>query len=165
MSYDGVIDPDSAAAIAGTALEQALAALARAAASATAADGSAKVAVAAQTAITALLAGLGLPVRWTGTSLQIRLPDGSYTPAVDLKGAIGGVGQAPSIRVGTVTEGEFAVIRDPNSPDEEPVLDFVLARGLAAWTPVPAVVADGTRLVLQIVDWTGGQGAKPTAGL
>ncbi len=165
MSYEGVIDPDSAAALASTALDGATGASARAAASAAAADTSAKGAAASLAAMAKLLAGLGLPVRWTGTVLQVVLPDGTYTIGVDLQGPEGPVGPAPSIRVGTVTEGEFAVIREAGSPDATPVLDFVLPRGLAAWTPMPAAVLDGARCVLQIVDWTGGQGTKPTTGL
>ena len=31
------------------------------------------------------------------------------------------------------------------------------------WAPVLAVVNDGSRRVLQVVDWTGGEGTKPTA--
>ncbi len=165
MSYEGVIDPDSAAALASTALDGATGASARAAASAAAADTSAKGAAASLAAVAKLLAGLGLPVRWTGTVLQVVLPDGTYTIGVDLQGPEGPVGPAPSIRVGTVTEGEFAVIREAGSPDAAPVLDFVLPRGLAAWTPVPAAVLDGARCVLQIIDWTGGQGTKPATGL
>ena len=36
--------------------------------------------------------------------------------------------------------------------------------GLNGWTPVFSVAADGERGVLQISDWTGGQGDKPTTG-
>lgn len=32
------------------------------------------------------------------------------------------------------------------------------------WTAVPAIVSDGDRRVWQIVDWTGGEGTKPTTG-
>jgi hypothetical protein len=34
--------------------------------------------------------------------------------------------------------------------------------GLNGWTAVPAVVSDGARRVIQIVDWTGGTGTKPS---
>lgn len=33
------------------------------------------------------------------------------------------------------------------------------------WAPLLAVVTDGARRVLQVTDWTGGTGSKPTAGL
>ena len=36
--------------------------------------------------------------------------------------------------------------------------------GLNGWSPVLAVVVDGARNVLQVVDWTGGQGTKPVVG-
>ena len=39
------------------------------------------------------------------------------------------------------------------------------ADGYDAWTPILAVVADSARRVLQIVDWAGGEGTKPTTGL
>ncbi len=38
-------------------------------------------------------------------------------------------------------------------------------QGDAGWSPVFAVVTDGTRRVLQVPDWVGGEGAKPTTGL
>lgn len=37
--------------------------------------------------------------------------------------------------------------------------------GTNGWTPVPAGVVDGTRVVIQVTDWVGGTGAKPTIGL
>lgn len=37
-------------------------------------------------------------------------------------------------------------------------------KGDAGWSPVLAVVSDGTRRVLQVTDWTGGAGAKPATG-
>jgi hypothetical protein len=33
------------------------------------------------------------------------------------------------------------------------------------WAPILAAVADGARIVHQVVDWTGGDGTKPTTGL
>lgn len=37
--------------------------------------------------------------------------------------------------------------------------------GLNGWTPVFAIVADGvSREVLQVIDWTGGEGIKPATG-
>lgn len=37
--------------------------------------------------------------------------------------------------------------------------------GLAGWSPVLACVVDGERRVLRVVDWSGGEGTKPTTGL
>jgi hypothetical protein len=37
--------------------------------------------------------------------------------------------------------------------------------GNDGWTPIFAVVTDGERRVLQVVDWTGSTGTKPTTGL
>lgn len=36
--------------------------------------------------------------------------------------------------------------------------------GDKGWSPILAVVADGTRRVFQITDWTGGEGTKPATG-
>lgn len=41
---------------------------------------------------------------------------------------------------------------------------LVEAVGPAGWSPVLAVVSDSARRVLQITDWTGGEGTKPATG-
>ncbi len=38
-------------------------------------------------------------------------------------------------------------------------------QGFRGWTPLLAVVPDGVREVLQVVDWTGGEGTRPATGL
>lgn len=38
------------------------------------------------------------------------------------------------------------------------------AAGVNGWTPILATVLDGLRRVLQVVDWAGGTGSKPTTG-
>lgn len=37
--------------------------------------------------------------------------------------------------------------------------------GINGWTPILAVASDGSRRVLQVIDWTGGMGTKPNTGL
>lgn len=37
--------------------------------------------------------------------------------------------------------------------------------GNTGWTPVLAGEADGTRTLMKVQDWTGGQGAKPATGM
>ena len=44
------------------------------------------------------------------------------------------------------------------------VLDFALPRGEKGWAPVLAIVIDADRRVLQLTDWTGGEGTKPATG-
>lgn len=39
--------------------------------------------------------------------------------------------------------------------------DLTIPKGPQGWSPVLAVVEDGDRRVLQVTDWTGGEGAKP----
>ena len=38
------------------------------------------------------------------------------------------------------------------------------AAGNNGWSPILAIVTDGARRVHQVIDWTGGQGTKPTTG-
>lgn len=40
-----------------------------------------------------------------------------------------------------------------------------VAGGSVGWSPVLALVTDGARLVHKVVDWTGGSGIKPAAGV
>jgi hypothetical protein len=39
------------------------------------------------------------------------------------------------------------------------------ANGVNGWTPILAPEQDGTRTLLKVMDWVGGSGTKPTAGL
>lgn len=43
------------------------------------------------------------------------------------------------------------------------IIGSVLQLGYAGWSPVFALITDTTRRVLQLVDWAGGGGTKPTA--
>ena len=173
-----LFDETSAAGIAQAAVEQALAALRRVEAVAKIATDAGAAVSASQAAITDLLAAVGVAHRWTGTVLQLRLPDGSYGAGVDLQGEQGEIGQTPTIIVGSVTSGTQPLVTispDPNDPLRF-LADFVLARGedgddgddgLAGangWSPILAVAVDGARNVLMVTDWTGGTGAKPAAG-
>lgn len=42
--------------------------------------------------------------------------------------------------------------------------DNGLIKGDKGWTAVTAIVSDGTRRVIRIVDWTGGEGTEPSSG-
>lgn len=78
------------------------------------------------------------------------------------------VGPANVLTIGDVTEGPADAEITGTSPSQQ--LNLTLPRGLPGldgddgWTPVFAVVADGARYVQQVVDWTGGTGAKPVTG-
>lgn len=171
-----LIDPLSAAGIAQQAVEQALAALQRALSAATAASGSATAAAAAQAAVQAFVSAFGVTYRWSGTSLQIRQPDGTYGALADLQGPEGAMRPAPTFAIGTVTVGDtpsFVISPDANTPDRY-IVDLVVLRGApgqdgedgtSAWTPVLSIATDGARRVFEVTDWTGGTGAKPAAGL
>ena len=73
---------------------------------------------------------------------------------------------APTFAVGTVTTvgpSETADATDVGT-DGNIVIDFDLPRGEKGWAPVLNVVTDGARRVLQVDDWTGGEGTKPATG-
>lgn len=74
--------------------------------------------------------------------------------------------RAPTITDGRI--GDFWIdtvskkLYGPKNAAEWP--DNGLIKGDKGWTPAFATVTDGTRRVQQIVDWTGGEGAKPAVG-
>lgn len=79
---------------------------------------------------------------------------------IEITGWIGGDGDEPEYvlpvyigATGYVTSIASAVdVRD-------------LFAGDKGWAPVLAIVNDGARRVFQVIDWVGGEGAKPTTGL
>lgn len=97
--------------------------------------------------------------------------------AIDIRGPIGATGPSNTLSIGTVTEGSASATITGTSPTQ--VLNLVIPKGnpgnngsngtngtdgLDGWTPVLAVVSDSARRVLQITDWTGGEGTKPSTG-
>ena len=97
----------------------------------------------------------------------------SIGDAIDIsgpQGVTGDTGPANSLQIGTVTEGPTAAANISGVPPLQ-TLDLTLPQatdgtdGDNGWSPVFAAVADGERRVLQLVDWTGGTGTKPSTGL
>lgn len=109
--------------------------------------------------------------------------------AIDIRGPVGATGPSNSLSIGTVTEGPASATITGTSPSQ--VLNLVIPKGdtgpsgtngtdgingtngidgtdgvdgLDGWSPILAVVSDSARRVLQIVDWTGGEGTKPPTG-
>lgn len=94
-------------------------------------------------------------------------PGGSWAPVLSLVtdgvrrvhrivGWVGGTGVEPTT---TGYIGSAGIVSN--------VAEAVDVRGLqgnAGWAPVLALVADGDRRVHQVIDWTGGAGAKPGVG-
>lgn len=83
--------------------------------------------------------------------------------AVDVRGASG---PANTLAIGTVTSGASPSATITGTAPNQ-TLNLVLQKGdtgNTGWSPVFAVVNDGTRRVQQVVNWTGGQGTKPTTG-
>lgn len=91
--------------------------------------------------------------------------------AIDIRGPIGATGPNNTLSIGTVTEGAASATITGTSPTQ--VLNLVIPKGnsgidgtngLDGWSPVLAVVSDSARRVLQIIDWAGGEGTKPSTG-
>ena len=139
-----VIDPASAAGIASAALDQTLTALRQTTAQAQAATTSATKVAAAQAAITAMLQAVGVNHRWTGTALQIMLPDGSYGVAVDLRGPQGAPGQTPTFSAGQVTSGASPAVAIHTGDPLNPIVDYVLPKGDKGDKGDPGVAGAGT---------------------
>lgn len=74
--------------------------------------------------------------------------------------------RAPIITDGRV--GDFWIdnvakkLYGPKNPTGWP--DKGLIRGAAGWYPLERVVSDGTRRVVEVYDWAGGEGTKPATG-
>lgn len=93
--------------------------------------------------------------------------------ALKLRFAAGATGPSGTVTVNpsTITgaPGSNASVANTGTP-EAAVLQFTIPRGDVGatgdkgWSPVLATVTDGQRRVLQISDWTGGQGTKPATG-
>lgn len=71
------------------------------------------------------------------------------------------------LEIGTVTtldagEAATATITGPTGEQE---LNLGIPDGVDGWSPQLALVSDGARRVLQVIDWTGGEGEKPATGL
>lgn len=94
--------------------------------------------------------------------------------AIDIRGPNGDTGPSNTLSIGTVTEGSASATITGTSPTQ--VLNLVIPKGnpgtdgsngtdgLDGWSPILAVVSDSARRVLQITDWTGGEGTKPSTG-
>jgi hypothetical protein len=55
-------------------------------------------------------------------------------------------------------------IQDDTTPEVVATIEVSPPAGNDGWSPVFAVVSDGTRRVLQVSDWVGGEGTKPATG-
>jgi len=94
------------------------------------------------------------------------------TPTLKLRYLPGIVGPSGTVELGTVTTGApgtNVIITNTGTP-QDAVLNFTIPRGDKGetgdkgWSPILAIVTDGARRVVQVSDWTGGQGTKPASG-
>lgn len=85
----------------------------------------------------------------------------------------GATGPSGTVTVNPTTitgaPGTDASVSNSGTPTDA-ILQFTIPRGNTGltgddgWSPILAVVTDGIRRVLQIADWTGGEGTKPATG-
>jgi hypothetical protein len=115
-------------------------------------------------------AGPSVELQKSSTHVQWRVVGGSswsnLIPLADLVGSAG-----PAIELGTsLTHVRWRVVGTTDWTNLIAIADLRGApgdpgtNGLDGWTPVFAIVSDGARRVLQISDWVGGEGTKPTTG-
>lgn len=69
-----------------------------------------------------------------------------------------------SLTIGSVLGGTTAAASIEGAAPEQ-TLNLTLPTGHDAWTPVFALVANGSAIVQKIVDWTGGSGVKPAVNV
>ncbi|QXV74392.1 putative tail fiber protein [Rhizobium phage RHEph16] len=65
-----------------------------------------------------------------------------------------------NLSIGTVSSGTVAAANITGDPLNR-ILDLTLPTGNNAWSPVFAVVANGSAMAQKVVDWVGGTGVKP----
>lgn len=85
----------------------------------------------------------------------------------------GATGPSGTVTVNPTTitgaPGTDASVSNSGTPTDA-ILQFTIPRGNTGltgddgWSPILAIVTDGLRRVLQIADWTGGEGTKPATG-
>lgn len=73
-------------------------------------------------------------------------------------------GQPLVLAAGKVTCHDANFEAGDTPPEYPPAVTLAGPRGYKGWSPVLAVASDGARRVLQVSDWTGGEGTKPAAG-
>lgn len=101
--------------------------------------------------------------------------DGTVIQIIGQKGEKGDNGATPTIVQGTATTGApgtQVLIDFESKGDNTYQYNFTIPAGLIGtngtngdngWSPILAVVSDGTRRVLQIISWTGGTGTPPSS--
>lgn len=90
---------------------------------------------------------------------QLALVDATFVDSVETRPKV----RLPSEDSNTIGAryGGGDVIYDNTKPTGDVVIQ---GAGSSGWTPVFAVASDGSRRVLQVVDWIGGTGTKPATG-
>lgn len=97
---------------------------------------------------------VGMPVRITRTSDVTQWMDGQVS-AYDAE-----TGDMSVLVAATSGAGTFSNWTISLSGQSGPAG----AAGDKGWSPVIAVIVDGARRVMRVIDWAGGQGAKPSSG-
>lgn len=90
-------------------------------------------------------------------TINLKIPRG-------FKGDQGLTGEIVSVEAVSGAAGtEASVVNEGSSTAAELVFTIPIGdQGYHGWAPVLAIVSDGARRVQMVVDWTGGEGTKPT---
>lgn len=109
--------------------------------------------------------GQEIGLRTNATHIQWRLGVGTWTDLIALSALMGTDGREIELQK-SATHIQWRYVGGTGWTDVVPLADITPAPvpGPAAWTQEEAVVPDGERRVKQIVDWFGGDGAKPPVG-
>lgn len=102
-------------------------------------------------------------LRKSATHVQWRLGDGAWTNLVALAELTGADGREVQLQA-SATHIQWRYVGETAWTNIVALSAFTGPQGNAAWSPIYANVADGTRRVQRLVDWTGGQGTKPATG-
>lgn len=120
--------------------------------------------------VTSIARTSGTGAAGTTDTYTITYSDSTTSTFQVVNGANGANGSTPTVGVGTVTTGAAgsSVLVTEGGTALARTFNFTIPRGDTGatgdkgWSPILAVITDGTRRVLQIVDWAGGAGTKPS---
>lgn len=114
-------------------------------------------------------------LRKSTTAIQWQQGIGPWNDLVPLLDIKGDTGATPNLKIGNVSQGVPGASPEVTitGTAENPNLNFVMPQGATGprgfigpqgWSAVHVLVNDGERRVLQVKDWTGGEGTKPATG-
>lgn len=88
--------------------------------------------------------------------------DADAGPNADLRFSLPRAREVNVVATNTVAPATSASVTQTADAEGDVNLTFNIPRGAKGWSPVLAVVADGARRVLRLIDYVDGEGTKPT---